>query len=77
MSRTVCPVATVTFEAVVRQDGFVMPFVAHLKAIELDPEGIVRPLLQKVREMVDSWVVPEGRAGCEDCRQLGEVVGVG
>jgi len=67
---------TVTFEAVIRQDGFVMPFVAHLKMIELDTEGVVRPLLGMVREMVDRDVVPEGRVGCEDCRKLGDVVGL-
>ena len=44
--------------------------------IELDPDGIVRPLLKVVREMVDRDVVPVGRAGCEDCRQMGEVVRV-
>jgi hypothetical protein len=67
---------TVTFEAVVRQDGFVMPFVAHLKMIELDSEGVVRPLLGMVREMVDRNVVPVGREGCEDCRRAGDVMGV-
>ena len=66
----------VSFETVVRQDGFVMPFVAHLKGIELDPEGIVRPLLGMVREMVDRDVVPDGRVGCQDCRRIGDVVGV-
>ena len=29
----------VSFGTVVRQDGFVMPFMAHLKEIELDAEG--------------------------------------
>ncbi len=67
----------VSFETVIRQDGFAMPFVAHLKGIELDPEGVVRPLLQVVRDMVDSGVVPVGRPGCEDCRRMGDVVGVG
>ena len=62
--------------AVLRQDGFVMPFVAHLKMIELDAGGTVMPLLREVRRMVDRGVVPEGRVGCEDCRLMGEVVGV-
>ena len=66
----------VSFETVIQDDGFVMPFVAHLKKIELDAEGIVRPLLKKVRDMVDRDVVPEGRVGCEDCRRMGEVVGM-
>ena len=67
---------TVAFETVIQDDGFVIPFKAHLKKIELDPEGIVRPLLKAVREMVDRDVMPERKAGCADCRQLGEVVGL-
>lgn len=65
---------SVSFETVVRKNGFVMPFVAHLKKVELDSEGVVRPLLEKVRAMWDGGVVPKGRAGCEDCRKLGDVV---
>jgi hypothetical protein len=63
-----------SFNAVIQDDGFVMPFKAHIKKIDLDPEGIVKPLLKEVREMVDRNVVPEGREGCKDCRRLGEVV---
>ena len=66
---------TVYFQTVLRDDGFVMPFKAHLKEIELDAEGIVRPLLNVVREMWDSDIVPHGMAGCKDCRQLEGVVG--
>ena len=64
----------VLFDTVIQDDGFVMPFKAHLKKIELDPEGIVMPLLRQVREMVDKGVVPDGRDGCEDCKRMGEVV---
>ena len=67
---------TVSFGTVVRQDGFVMPLKAQLKKIELDPEGVVRPLLVEVRGLVDSGVVPVGKVGCEDCRRMGEVVGL-
>ena len=38
---------TVTFETVIQEDGFVMPFVAHLKEIELDAGGAVMPLLRQ------------------------------
>ena len=62
---------TVAFGTVVREDGFVMPFKAHLKEIELGAGGIVSPLLKVVREMADRDVVPVGREGCADCRQLG------
>ena len=67
---------TVSFGTVVRDDGFVMPFKAHLKEIELDIGGIVKPLLKVVREMVDRDVVPEGNGDCKDCRQLGKVEGI-
>ena len=67
---------TVSFGTVVRQNGFVMPFRAHLKMIDLDSDGVVKPLLKEVREMVDRDVVPEGRVGCQDCRRMGEVVGM-
>ncbi|MBA7476593.1 hypothetical protein ES707_11981 [subsurface metagenome] len=41
--------------------------------IDLDVNGVVRPLLGTVREMVDREVVPVGRVGCEDCRRMGEL----
>ncbi len=53
-----------------------MPFKAHLKKLELDAEGVVRPLLKEVRGLVDRGVVPHLRVGCEDCRRMGEVVGM-
>jgi hypothetical protein len=31
---------TVTFETVIQDDGFVMPFKAYMKEIELDTEGV-------------------------------------
>ena len=62
--------SNVDFQTVIQEDGFFMPFRAHLKEIELGSERIVRPLLKQVREMWDRDVVPEGRAGCGDCRQL-------
>ena len=67
---------TVSFGTVIQDDGFVMPFKAYLKKIELDAEGIVRPLLKEVREMVDRNVVPKGNGDCQDCGRLGEVVGM-
>ncbi len=55
-------------------DGFVMPFKAHLKEIGLDAEGVVRPLLQEVRRYADMEQVPGGRDGCGDCGLLEKVV---
>ena len=66
---------TVSFGTVVRTDGFVIPFRAHLKEIGLDAEEVVR-LLKVVREMVVQGVVPQGNGDCQDCRQLGEVLGL-
>ena len=61
-------------DGLMQEDGFVMPFRAFVKKIELEPSGIVRPLLRKVRGMVDEGVVPRSREGCEDCGRLEEVV---
>lgn len=61
-------------EAVLKQDGFSMPFKAHLKQLELNPEGVVLPLLAQVRELWGRKQVPEGRVGCRDCQGLEQVV---
>ena len=63
-------------EPVLLEDGFVMPFKAHLKDIGLDVEGVVKPLLKEVRRYADSEVVPEGRVGCGECEKVGEIVGM-
>lgn len=63
------------FDAVIKDDGFVMPFKAHLKRIKLDPGGTVLPLLQEVRRYADMGKAPGGRDGCRDCGMLEEVVG--
>jgi len=61
---------------VLLEDGFVMPFRAHLKEIGLDAEGVVLPLLREVRRYADMENAPGGRDGCGDCRLLGQVVGM-
>ncbi len=45
---------------VLMDDGFVMPFRAHLKEIGLDSEGVVLPLLKMVREYAEMEEVPGG-----------------
>ncbi len=67
---------TVAFETVLMEDGFVMPFKAHLKEIGLDAEGVVRPLLKEVRRYAGMVGAPGGRDGCGDCGLLGKVVGM-
>ena len=62
-------------EEVLKEDGFNMPFSVHLLEIDLDAER-VGELLKEVRGLVDRAVVPVGRDGCEDCRRLGEMMGV-
>ena len=58
----------------IRQDGFVMPFQAHLKRLELNPEGVVNPLLKQVRKIWDMKQVPAAKEGCRDCQLLGEMM---
>ncbi len=67
---------TVNILTVLQEDGFVMPFKAHLKKIELDAEGVVRPLMKEVRRFADMEQAPGGRDGCGDCEILGKVVGM-
>ena len=55
-------------------DGFHMAFKAHLLKLELNPGGIVMPLLWRVREIVRKGDIPEGREGCKDCWKLEELV---
>ena len=63
-------------EKVLQENGFVMPFKAHLKKVKLDPGGIVLPLLKEVRKLVDRKKAPGGRDGCKDCEVLEDLVGV-
>jgi len=46
----------------------------NLGQLALSAEEVVR-LLKVVREMVDQGVMPQGNGDCQDCRQLGEVLG--
>ena len=63
-------------DSVIIENGFYMPFGAHIETIELDPEKTVEPLLGKVREIGDRKGSPEGRENCEDCERLGELRGL-
>jgi len=65
-------ITTDELNELVSEDSFKMGFKAHSLDVELDPEGIVKPLLKKVRELGDMEQAPEGLEGCEDCRLLGE-----
>ena len=51
---------TVSFETVLQEDGFSMPFRAHLKKVKLASEGVVLPLLKVVRMYADMEKAPKG-----------------
>lgn len=55
-------------------DGFNMPFSAHLLPVELNPEGMILPLLKEVRKLADMKVPPDGRSGCKDCPKLNDIL---
>lgn len=59
---------------VLLQDGFHMPFKAHLKQIELDPQKTVLPLLKQVRQIWDRGQVPAAKERCRDCLHLEQVI---
>lgn len=61
-------------ESALLDDGFSMPFSAHLLEVELDPVGVVKPLLRVVRELGEMNSSPKGRKGCGDCKKLEEMV---
>lgn len=63
-------------EKVLEEDGFSMPFSAHMLEIDLDAEGVVTPLLREVRKLWELGEAPEGLENCADCRLLGEIVGL-
>ena len=58
------------------ENGFYMPFVAHIEEVDLEPEKIVEPLLGQVRELGNMEKAPEGKEDCEDCKRLGELIGL-
>ncbi len=60
-------------KSVLLENGFYMPFMAHVLEVELEPERIIEPLLGQVRKLADMDEAPEGREGCEDCRRLADV----
>lgn len=56
-------------------DGFKMPFKAHLLPIKLEPEATVLPLLAEVRKLADMKSAPEGLDGCKECKKLNDILG--
>ena len=65
-----------SIDSQVVEAGFNMKFNAHIEQVELDPGGTVMPLLKKVREIGSRETSPAGSKGCEECRKVGEMVGM-
>ncbi len=61
-------------DGLIRQDGFVMPFKAHLKKLELNPDGVVNALMKQVRKIWDKGQLPQVKEGCKDCQLLGKMM---
>ena len=57
-------------EKVLLEDGFYLPFSAHIEKVEIRKEEIIEPLLGEVREIWDMEEAPERREDCEDCRRV-------
>jgi hypothetical protein len=55
-------------------DGFNMPFSAHLLPLELNPKGIVSPLLKEARKLADMKTPLNRVDGCEDCEKLDKLI---
>ena len=62
-------------DELLKDNGFNMPFTAHIMELELDPVGVVKPLLKEVRRIGDMEEIPEGGSECKDCRLVEELVG--
>ena len=62
-------------DAAQRDDGFAMGFAAHVVDVDLNP-GIIRPLLDKTRDICDLPYCPDGRIGCRNCEYLNDLLEV-
>ena len=67
--------AAARHDANARPDGFAMGFSAHVLDVTLDVSQI-RPLLRRVREVLDAPSAPDGVDGCRDCAKLDGVLGI-
>lgn len=51
-----------------------MEYKAHCMSMDLDPTGIVKPVLRKLGQLADLGQAPEGREFCEDCQRFEKLV---
>jgi hypothetical protein len=56
-----------------RDDGFAMHFAPNILSVTLNPQ-ILRPLLQKTREIWDLPMPPEQPSTCKDCQKLATII---
>lgn len=67
------PVTDLTLESidqVVLSNGFHLAFNSNIHPLKLDPENMIPPLLQKVRDIVSRKKPPKRIDGCKDCESL-------
>ena len=62
------------FEERTTSGAMAMGFDPKVVPIRLDPEAMVRPLLERARSIYDESAPPVGLAGCEDCKQLASMI---
>jgi hypothetical protein len=63
-----------THPEVMRGEGFALHFAAKLERVELDPEGMIPPLLREARAIYDQQPAPRGKLGCEDCDNFARIL---
>lgn len=58
------------------EGGLSMNFKATRKPVELRADKLIPELLQRARELFDTDSPPKGKAGCEDCKLLDQLLTV-
>lgn len=63
-------------DACVGDHGFEMPFRATAVPVGLD-RTLIPPLLERAKGILGLEEAPKGREGCQDCKMVGEMAGLG
>ena len=72
---SITQIAESSLDEVLEVDGFQLGFSAHCEQLQLEPVGVVLPLLRQVRELGQLGSVPKGEEGCGECRLVERLVG--
>jgi hypothetical protein len=59
---------------IIKADGFYMAFKSNIHHLKLDPDSMIPPLLQRVRDIVDMAKAPSRTNGCKDCDNLDRLI---